>query len=61
MSSAVSLKKCIGQIIGIPLSIVVTGANRDDVSQLELVLDEIIMNCQDDIEQHLCADNGCSG
>ena len=30
----VNLKKCTGEIIGIPLAIVVTGVNRDDVSQL---------------------------
>ena len=29
---------------GVPLSIVVTGANRHDSTQLELVLDEIIIN-----------------
>jgi putative transposase len=42
------------------LSIVVTGANRHDVSQLELVLDEIII-ARPDTEQHLCADKGYSG
>jgi len=31
------------------------------VSQLELVLDEIIIERPDDIEQHLCADKGYSG
>jgi len=46
---------------GVPLSIVVTGANRHDVSQLELVLDEIIIERPDDIEQNLCADKGYSG
>ena len=45
---------------GVPLSIVVTGANRHDVSQLELVLDEIIIE-RPDTEQHLCADKGYSG
>ena len=45
---------------GVPLSIVVTGANRHDVSQLELVLDEIII-ARPDTEQHLCADKGYSG
>jgi len=39
----------------------VTGANRHDVSQLELVLDEIIIERPDDIEQNLCADKGYSG
>ena len=46
---------------GVPLSIVVTGANRHDVSQLELVLDEIIIQRPDDIEQNLCADKGYAG
>lgn len=46
---------------GVPLSIVVTGANRHDVSQLELVLDEIILPRPENIEQHLCADKGYSG
>ena len=46
---------------GVPLSIVVTGANRHDVTQLEFVLDEIIINRPDGIEQHLCADKGYSG
>ena len=46
---------------GVPLSIVVTGANRHDVSQLELVLDEIVIERPEDIEQHLCADKGYSG
>jgi putative transposase len=45
---------------GVPLSIVVTGANRHDVSQLELVLDEIIIE-RPKTEQHLCADRGYSG
>ena len=45
---------------GVPLSIVVTGANRHDVSQLELVLDEIIIE-RPDTEQHLCADKGYTG
>ena len=61
LSSVGSLKKNTGEIIGIPLSIVVTGANRDEVSQPEFVLDEIIMDGPDDIEQRLCADSGCSG
>ena len=45
---------------GVPLSIVVTGANRHDVSQLELVLDEIIIE-RPDTEQNLCADKGYTG
>lgn len=46
---------------GVPLSIVVTGANRHDVSQLELVLDEVIIARPKDTEQNLCADKGYSG
>jgi len=46
---------------GVPLSLVVTGANRHDVTQLELVLDEIIIERPEDIEQHLCADKGYDG
>lgn len=42
------------------MSIVVTGANRHDVSQLELVLDEIIIERPDTV-QHLCADKGYAG
>jgi len=45
---------------GVPLSIIVTGANRHDVTQLELVLDEIVIP-RPDTEQHLCADRGYSG
>jgi len=48
---------------GVPLSLVVTGANRHDVTQLELVLDEIIIDRPDpeNVEQHLCADKGYAG
>ena len=46
---------------GVPLSLVVTGANRHDVSQLELVLEEIIIERPKDIDQHLCADKGYYG
>ncbi len=46
---------------GVPLSIVVTGANRHDVSQLELVLDEIIYFRPIELEQNICADKGYSG
>lgn len=38
-----------------------TGANRHDVTQLELVLDEIILDRPEDIEQHLCADKAYGG
>ena len=46
---------------GVPLSIVVTGANRHDVTQLELVLDEIVIDRPEFVEQHLCADKGYYG
>ena len=46
---------------GVPLSLVVSGANRHDVTQLEIVLDEIVIERPDDIEQHLCADKGYYG
>ena len=46
---------------GVPLSLVVTGANRPDVTQLEIVLDEIVVERPDDIEQQLCADKGYYG
>ena len=46
---------------GVPLSLVVTGANRHDVTQLELVLEEIVIECPEDIEQHLCADKAYNG
>jgi transposase len=41
---------------GVPLYLVVTGANQHDVTQLELVLEEIIIERPQDIERHLCAD-----
>jgi hypothetical protein len=36
----------------------VTGANRHDVTQLGLVLDEIIIERPEDLDQHLCTDLG---
>lgn len=45
---------------GVPLSIVVTGANRHDVSQLATVLDRIVIN-RPETDQHLCADKGYAG
>ena len=41
----------------------VTGANRHDVSQLEAVLDSIIIERPDIVErpQHLCLDRGYAG
>jgi putative transposase len=46
---------------GVPLSLVVTGANRHDVTQMELVLEEIVIERPKDIEQHLCADRAYGG
>lgn len=46
---------------GVPLSLVVTGANRHDVTQLELVLEEIIIEKPNDIKQNLCTDKAYSG
>lgn len=41
---------------GVPLSLVVAGANRHDVTQLELVLEQIVIERPTDIQQNLCAD-----
>jgi transposase len=49
---------------GVPLSIIVTGANRHDVSQLAAVLDGIVMQRPAPPERrnkHLCADAGYTG
>ena len=46
---------------GVPLSIVVTGANRHDVTQLKLVLEETIIDRPKYIEQKQCAGNGYDG
>ena len=48
---------------GVPLALVVTGANRHDVSQLETVLDSIVIERLDifDHPQHLCLDKGYTG
>jgi putative transposase len=46
---------------GVPLSLVVTGANRHDVTQLELVLDTVIATRPEvtvETPQGLCADKG---
>lgn len=45
---------------GVPLSIVVTGANRHDVAQLDAVLGKLVVE-RPNVEQHLCADKGYSG
>ena len=49
---------------GVPLSIIVTGANRHDVSQLAAVLDAIVVERLDPParrNKHLCADAGYTG
>jgi len=49
---------------GVPLSLVVTGANRHDVSQLEAVLDAIMVKRAQPPQRrskHLCADAGYTG
>ena len=46
---------------GVPLSLVVSGANRPDISQLEIVWDEIVIERADDIEPQLCAEKGYDG
>jgi transposase len=48
---------------GVPLALVVTEANRHDVSQLENPLDSIIIERPDILErpQHLCFDAGYRG
>ena len=46
---------------GVALSLVVSGANRSDVSQLEIVWDEIVIERPDDIELQPCTDKGYNG
>ena len=47
---------------GIPLSIVVAGANRHDAKLLEATLDQIVVpRPEPEREQHLCADAGYKG
>lgn len=49
---------------GVPLSLIVTGANRHDVSQLPAVLDAIVVDrpCPPQRRhKHLCADAGYTG
>ena len=49
---------------GVPLSLVVTGANRHDVSQLGAVLDGVTVNNPNTPQRrnkHLCADAGYTG
>ena len=47
--------------IGVPLSIVVTGANRHDVTQLAAVLDGRVVSPPEGTIQNLCADKGYTG
>lgn len=46
---------------GVPLSIVVTGANRHDVTQLAAVLDGRVVRPDGRVREHLCADAGYAG
>jgi putative transposase len=46
---------------GAPLSLVVTGANRHDVSLLKKVLDNRIASPPEQTEQNLCADKAYTG
>ena len=49
---------------GLPLSLVVTGAKRHDVSQLSAVLDGVMINRPNPPQRrskHLCADAGYTG
>lgn len=49
---------------GVPLSIIVTGANRHDVSQIAAVLDAIVVSRPSPPKRrskHLCADAGYTG
>jgi len=46
---------------GVQLSLVAIGANRHDVTQIELVSEEIVIDRPEDIEQHLCADKAYEG
>lgn len=46
---------------GIPLSLVVAGANRHDSKLLESTLDQVVVNRPAEGVQHLCADAGYKG
>ena len=49
---------------GVPLSLCVSGANRHDVTQLETVLDGVVVARPEptaETPQHLCADKGYFG
>ena len=46
---------------GVPLSLIVTGANRHDVSQLGAVLDAVVIALPDKGQRFLYADKGYDG
>ena len=46
---------------GVAWSLFVSGANRPDVTQLEIVWDEIVIERPDDIEPQRCAEKGYDG
>jgi IS5 family transposase len=46
---------------GVALSVAVTGANRHDVTKLEIVLDEIVIDSPKNEQRNLCADKGYTG
>jgi hypothetical protein len=46
---------------GVPLSLIVTGANRHDVSQLAQVLDAVALAKPGHVESYLYADKGYDG
>jgi IS5 family transposase len=46
---------------GVPLSLIVTGANRHDVTQLPAVLDEVVRLIPADAKPYLYADRGYDG
>jgi putative transposase len=46
---------------GVPLSLIVTGANRHDVSQLANVLEAIVMKPPKELKSFLYADKGYDG
>jgi len=46
---------------GVPLSHIMTGPNRHDVTRIEFVLEEIIIEQPRNVQQHLCVDKACDG
>jgi putative transposase len=43
---------------GVPIAIVISGANKHDVKLLEKTLDATIIQKPDEVKQHLCGDKG---